>query len=125
MCRHCLRAWRNADPRRLEGVHERYRGGHTTAGPRSREDLERATHGFQPLIHADQAEAFIPGCIDIKSHAVVDDAHRERIAEATHTHRYLGGAAVLDRILERFLNDSEQTQGELGRQLRWNALVRE
>ena len=54
-----------------------------------------------------------------------DDGQREPLQAAAQMHRDFVRLAVLEGVLQRFLNDSEQAQRQIGRQRRRNVLVRE
>src|SRR5688572_1544576 len=88
---------------------ERNRGLHPSATARAGADLESAANRFQSLFHADEAETFRPHGIEVKAHAIVDDAQGEAGRASSEMHRDLFGVAVFDRVLERLLNDPEQT----------------
>ena len=79
---------------------------------------------LQAFDHADEADAFAPGRIDVESDAVVDDDQGESVGATAQMHRYVFGVAVLDHVLQRFLNDPEQTQHHIGRERRWHIVVR-
>src|SRR4029434_6258514 len=76
----------------------------SASGPGS--DFESAADGFYPLVHADQAESFAPRRIHVKPHAIIDDRQSEP-ACAIQMQRHVARLAVLDRVLQRFLSDSE------------------
>ena len=68
---------------------------------------------------------FPPTDPDVEPVAVVDDRQRERVVASGQVHRYRAAGAVRDGILQRFLNDSEEAQGEILRQGRGNVVMGE
>src|ERR1700741_4493229 len=88
-------------------------------------DLERAAERFRAFHHADQPEASTPRGLDVESHAIVADGHREPVGAPAQAHRHFTRLAVFDRILYGFLNDPEQAQHQIWRQRRWHVAVAE
>src|SRR3954462_1417553 len=58
---------------------ERHAGGQSSPGAGTGMDLERAAERFHALHHAEQPEALTPRGLDVESHAIVADGHREPV----------------------------------------------
>src|SRR3954468_11334945 len=104
---------------------ERHAGGQSSPGAGTGMDLERAAERFHALHHAEQPEALTPRGLDVESHAIVADGHREPVGAPAQAHRHLTRLAVLDGVLYSFLNDPEQAQHQIWRQRRWHVVVAE
>ena len=83
----------------------------------ARRHVEAAAHRVDALADADQPEALAPHSFDGESHAVVDNGHGETVGVAAQVYGNGVGMTVLERILQGFLHDSEDAQGELGGRL--------
>src|SRR4051794_36284545 len=88
-------------------------------------DRERTAERFHAFHHAEQPEALAPRGLDVESHAIVADGHREPAGAPAQVHRHFTRLAVLDCILYSFLNDPEQAQHQIWRQRRWHVVVAE
>src|SRR6185369_15282300 len=96
-------------------------GAHALAGY----DSERSPDAFRTFVHADQAETFsCRGGTDVESVAVIDDLQRDRIVVTLQLNSDVAGAAVLDRILHRFLRNPEQAERDIVGQGRSDVLGR-
>ena len=92
---------------------------------RARGHVEATAHRFDALPHADQPEALGRQRLNDESHPVVDDGQVETVGIAGQLHGDCLGLTVLERVLQRFLHDAENAQGQIGRDARRNALVGE
>src|SRR5262245_45107964 len=95
----------------------------TGSGAPARYDSECPTDAFRAFVHADQAETFTRGGgIDIESGAVIGNPQRDRFVLALQLNPDVAGAAVLDRILHRFLRNPEQAERDIVGQNRGDVL---
>ena len=85
--------------------------------------MKLTAHRFDALAHADQPEALVPHSLDDESHAVVDHGQRRDGGIAGQVHGDCLGLTVLERVLQGFLHDSEDAQGQIGREARRNVFV--
>src|SRR5205814_2565291 len=73
--------------------------------------------------HADEAEAFAPGRIDVETCPIVDDRQDEPLTVAAQMDRHFARLAVLGGVLQRFLSNPEQTQRQIVRKRRWDPVA--
>ena len=84
-------------------------GLHASATPGAGLNLEQPANHFHSLFHTQEAEAVGRHDLSIKPDAIVDDAHAEFCLVRRETYGEFLGLAVFDRVVQRLLNDSEQT----------------
>src|SRR5690242_12066643 len=113
-------AMQDRHPRRLHGNRldctdrrERYRDIQTCAAPRPRPNIQRASERIEPFDHADETEPFPPRGPDLEADAVVRYRHRKSVVASAQMHRRLTRATVLDRVLQGFLRDPVETEGQI------------
>src|SRR5260221_12671045 len=86
----------------------------TTLGLRF--DRECSLQKFQPLFNSDQTEALArPGCFEVKAGAGVADRKMNLIRRSPQLHFELLDAAVLHRVVQRFLQNSEEANRNVWR----------
>ena len=88
-----------------------------TAGLRL--DGKLAAHQLQSLLHADEPEAAtVDGVLRVKANSQVTHGQLNLSLCTAQFHLKVANAAMLHRILQRFLQDSEQTQRDFLRKVR-------
>src|SRR5687767_5230025 len=81
--------------------------------------MEHTANRIETFDHAAEADTLAPGIIDVEPDAGIDDGQVQSIGFIAQVYRHVLGVAVLDRVLQRFLNDPEQTQHDITWQRRW------
>jgi len=80
-------------------------------------DRKRSIQHFQPLLHADEAKPSTLFCyFGVKTYTGITDNKIYSIQRSPHLHLKALRAAVFGRIVERFLQNSEQAKRNVWRQ---------
>ena len=70
-------------------------------------------------------KALAPGRFDIEPHPIIRDREREPVRSTAEAHVHRPGFAVFQRVVQRFLHDTEHGQREIVRQIRRDVGVSE
>ncbi len=100
----------------LEARHARL---HPRAMARPRVDRNRAAEQPHPFLHAQEPQAAgAPGLVDVKAVPLVGDGQPQIVAFSHELDARGGRMTVTDDVVQRLLNDSVQTERDVGRQIR-------